>query len=986
MTKKSNRRFLLFGIGFATYCVMKAAACNNTEPENPDENNPYINPEKKVSKPHSIYEEKVKPALDQILSFGGLIVLAPLYAAISLAIYIDDPGKIIFTQKRIGKDKKFFMLHKFRSMKTDTPHDVPTHQFEHPEQYITRVGRILRKTSLDEIPQIWDIFRGKMSIIGPRPALWNQKDLVEERDKWNANSVMPGLTGLAQIKGRDKLAISDKAKLDGDYTKILRRGGWTAFGQDITCFIGTIGSVLRHDGIVEGGTGRNQDISADSEDIGIKEYGYRKTFRIDTNRKKRAIITGANSYIGESLVQWVKEHYPGIEIFTVDMRNDAWREKDFRGYDAVFHVAGIAHADVGRISEEEKRRYYAVNTELAIETAKKAKASGVKQFILMSSMIIYGDSAPYGKKKMIDQDTVPSPVNFYGDSKWQADKGVRKLADASFAVAVIRAPMVYGRGAKGNYPILSKLAKKLPVFPDVDNQRSMLHIDNLCEFLSLLILSGEGGIYFPQNAEYTKTAEMVKYISLTAGKRMWNRKILNPVIIAASHIPGKISGTVNKAFGNCVYDQKLSVYEGLEYRIHTLKESVAVTESKNTDKIDRRQKTVLIVASVASMIDQFNIPNIKLLISMGYQVDVATNFIYGSTCTDEKIKELLKFLDELKVDCYQIDFNRKATDIRADVRAMRQLDHVMRGTERPVNITRYHRINSITPYTFVHAHSPIGGVIGRIIAKKYEIPVIYTAHGFHFYDGAPKKNWLIYYPIEKELSRITDVLITINKEDYRRAKACFHAKKTVYIPGVGVDTEKFKSGVIDSGEKRKEMGIGEDTILILSVGELTARKNIEIVIKALAQLNNNSIQYLIAGKGEKEKELKALVRSLGLEEQVHFLGFRTDIAELCQAADIFIFPSRQEGMPLALMEAIACKTPVVCSRIRGNTDLVKGEEYLFDENNVDDVVRILQPLVVSRNNIRALTANAVASNISALRSCDIKSVERRMKKEFEMLK
>lgn len=983
--KKSNRNLLILGTLFAAYGALKAISWKNIEPINLDENNPYISSGKEASKPCSIYEEKVKQIFDQILSFGGLIILAPLYGVISLAIYIDDPGKVIFTQTRIGKDKHFFMLHKFRSMKMNTPHDVPTHQLNHPEQYITNVGKVLRKTSLDEIPQIWDIFRGKMSIIGPRPALWNQDDLIKERDRWNANSVMPGLTGLAQIKGRDKLDISDKAKLDGKYTELLSKGGLTAFWQDIACFFGTIVSVLRHDGVVEGGTGKNHDIPAALEEAGYEEYGYHKDFHINTKTKKRVLITGANSYIGESFEHWVEKYYPNIEIDTVDMKNDAWREKNFGDFDAVFHVAGMAHADVGRISEEEKKRYYKVNTDLAIETARKAKAAGVKQFILMSSMIIYGDSAPCGRKKRIDENTIPSPVNFYGDSKWQADKGVRELADDAFFVAVIRAPMIYGRGAKGNYPILSKLAKKLPVFPDVDNQRSMLHIDNLCEFLSLLILSGEGGIYFPQNAEYTKTAEMVQYISDFAGKKVQSIRILNPAIRIASYIPGKMGGLVNKAFGNCIFDQKLSVYKGLEYRIHTLKESIAATEGADIDK-DKTQKTVLMVASVASMIDQFNIPNIKLLISMGYDVDVATNFIHGSTCTDEKIKELRILLDELKVDCYQIDFNRKATDIRADIRAMRQLDHVLRGVEKSVNVIRYHHISNATPYTFVHLHSPIGGVIGRISAKKYGIPVVYTAHGFHFYDGAPKKNWLIYYPIEKELSRITDVLITINKEDYKRAKTCFRAKKTVYIPGVGVDTEKFKSGVINPEEKRREMGIGKDTLLMLSVGELTARKNFEIVIKALKKINNKSLQYFIAGKGEREWELKTLVHDLGLEKQVHFLGFRTDISELCQAADIFIFPSHQEGMPVALMEAIACETPVVCSKIRGNTDLVSGEEFLFDENTVDDVVRVLRPLAVSRNNIRSLTANAVASNTSALRGYDIKSVEKRMKKEFEMLR
>ena len=196
-----------------------------------------------------IYEKYIKRTLDVVLSFGGLVVLSPLYAAISLAIIIDDPGPVLFTQKRMGEEKKYFKLHKFRSMKMSTPHDVPTHMLENPEQYITRVGKFLRKSSLDELPQIINILMGKMSIVGPRPALWNQYDLIEERDKYGANDVMPGLTGWAQINGRDELEIDVKAKLDGEYVKKF------GFIMDLKCFFGTITAVLSHKGVVEGGTG-----------------------------------------------------------------------------------------------------------------------------------------------------------------------------------------------------------------------------------------------------------------------------------------------------------------------------------------------------------------------------------------------------------------------------------------------------------------------------------------------------------------------------------------------------------------------------------------------------------------------------------------------------------------------------------------------------------------------------------------------------------
>ncbi len=200
------------------------------------------------------YEKKIKRTLDIILSFSGLIVLSPVFITIALAIKIEDPGPVLFTQKRIGQNKRYFKLHKFRSMKMSTPRDVPTHQLENPEQYITKVGKFIRKHSLDELPQIWDIFVGNMSVIGPRPGLWNQDLLIAERDKYGANDVKPGLSGWAQINGRDELEIAVKAKLDGDYISALNAGHFKGCAMDCRCFFSTIKSVLRSDGVVEGGT------------------------------------------------------------------------------------------------------------------------------------------------------------------------------------------------------------------------------------------------------------------------------------------------------------------------------------------------------------------------------------------------------------------------------------------------------------------------------------------------------------------------------------------------------------------------------------------------------------------------------------------------------------------------------------------------------------------------------------------------------------
>lgn len=204
-----------------------------------------------------MYKKFVKRFFDIVLSLLGMIILSPVFFGVALAIKIDDAGPVFFKQKRVGKGKSYFYLYKFRSMKKNTP-DIPTHLLNDPEQYISRVGKFIRKTSIDELPQMWNIFKGDMSIIGPRPALWNQDDLIVERDKYGANDLRPGLTGLAQISGRDELEIPVKAKLDGEYVATLNSGGFKGLAMDIKCFVGTIFSVLKSDGVVEGGTSKTE--------------------------------------------------------------------------------------------------------------------------------------------------------------------------------------------------------------------------------------------------------------------------------------------------------------------------------------------------------------------------------------------------------------------------------------------------------------------------------------------------------------------------------------------------------------------------------------------------------------------------------------------------------------------------------------------------------------------------------------------------------
>lgn len=292
---------------------------------------------------------------------------------------------------------------------------------------------------------------------------------------------------------------------------------------------------------------------------------------------KKVLITGANSYIGITFENWVKDNCADITTETQDMIGDAWKDSFFGNYEAVFHVAGIAHADVGKVSEEQKQLYYTVNADLTYECAKKAKAEGVKQFIFMSSIIVYGESAGIGKSRTITKDTPLSPANFYGDSKVKAEEGLQTLADDTFRIAILRPPMIYGKGSKGNYPLLSKMASKLPFFPNVKNERSMLYVGNLCKFVSLLVQNEEQGIFFPQNTEYVQTSNMVKMIAATRGKKIWLTKLGNLFLRLLGAMGGKPGRLVNKAFGNIVYDKDLSVYKE-DYQMYDLEESIRLTE------------------------------------------------------------------------------------------------------------------------------------------------------------------------------------------------------------------------------------------------------------------------------------------------------------------------------------------------------------------------------------------------------------------------
>lgn len=291
---------------------------------------------------------------------------------------------------------------------------------------------------------------------------------------------------------------------------------------------------------------------------------------------KRILLTAEHSYIGCSLKTYLSSHWEEYEVDSISQRGQCWKETDFSAYDVVVDVTGIAHVDNGPMDEAQAAAYRRVNTELALETAQLAKAAGVRQFLYLSSMIVYGDSAPIGESCVISNDTKPAPANAYGDSKLQAEQGLFALADDHFAVAVIRPPMVYGPGCKGNYPKLAKLAKLTPVFPKVDNCRSMIYIDHLCELIRLIIDGGDSGVFTPQNREHVNTGEMVKLI----GRVHHSPVLLLPGFDGMLRLLAKKVSLVNKVFGNYAYAADLGEYYGGTYQLYDFAETIALTEGK----------------------------------------------------------------------------------------------------------------------------------------------------------------------------------------------------------------------------------------------------------------------------------------------------------------------------------------------------------------------------------------------------------------------
>lgn len=920
----------------------------------------------------TFYEKYIKRGVDVVLSFGGLVALSPVMAAIALAIKIEDPGPVLFTQKRTGQNKKFFKLHKFRSMRLDTPHDVPTHMLDNPDKYITKTGRFIRAHSLDELPQIWDIFIGNMSVIGPRPGLWNQDVLTAERDKYGANDVKPGLTGWAQINGRDELEIPEKAKLDGEYVQNM------GLKMDAKCFLGSLHVFGTDDSVVEGGTGElakvgrhYTDGKTDKELIG--HIGFDEPVVVDTDTAKKVLITGAGSYIGETFRSYAETHYPALVIDVVDMLDPAWREKDFSGYDIVYHVAGIAHADVGNVDEATKAKYYAVNTDLAIEVCQKAKDEGVKEFIFMSSMIVYGDSVPYGAKKIVDEHTVPAVANFYGDSKLQADVAVRDLADDSFKVIVLRPPMIYGKGSKGNYATLAKLAKKLPVFPNVDNERSMLHIDNLCEFLCQIMLADvkqNETVLMPQNAEWTKTSEMVKEIARVSGKKIKVSKVMKPAVRFGSKMPGKVGGMVNKAFGNSCYAQEISVYPGIAYQKASLKESVEKTEGRESadeeDHIGCRKH--ILVVSQYFYPETFRINDMcQEWVKRGYQVTVVTGIpnypqgeFYEGYDYDHKRVETWQGIDIIRLPIRP----RKSGAINLAINYMSFVEEGFKWVQ-----TTKLKVDEV----FIYEVSPMTqALVGVWYAKKHKVKC-----NLYVTDLWPENVEIVLDLHNKIILGLIGMMVDYiyNGCDYiftssesfidRIARRGISRRKLIFWPQYAEEFYRKK-------DKGQQLEIPDDDVVNLTfAGNLGTAQGLDVLVEAAKILKEKKIivRFNIIGNGRYEDNFKSHINEARVSEYFNFIPrcpaeMIPEYFAWSDAALITLSKSEVYAMtiPAKTQSCLACGMPVLVSADGEVQNVIRKAEcgFVSDSEDAEELAKNIELFIVlSKEEVQCLSDNAL---------------------------
>lgn len=618
---------------------------------------------------------------------------------------------------------------------------------------------------------------------------------------------------------------------------------------------------------------------------------------------KRILITGKNSYVGNSFAEWVSQ-YPGkYEVEKISLRTDDWKKMNFSKYDVVLHVAGIAH--VSRNPKMEQL-YYKVNRDLTIEIANKAKSDGVKQFIFMSSIIVYGDGV--GKDGLIDEKTIPKPRDFYGMSKLQAEEGLVPLDDDNYKIAIVRPPMIYGKESKGNFPKLSKLARKVQIFPDFNNRRSMLHIDNLCEFLRLIMDNEESGLYFPQNSEYVKTTELVKVIADVYGNKIYLTKMFNPILrLLINRV-----NIINKLFGNLVYDQEVSFYKD-NYQIYNLRDSIMKTElNKNTQsKIDllilsdnslqsvggEQESTKIIIKGIS---DYLNIG----VIQPGIVIDKIPKVNYYELTKKIRIKHLIK---------NPISFLLYILRVRNIIK-----------NENP---------------KIIHTQAQVSFFIVSLLKKLNLIPknifFIHTERGLYPKYSIFFRRLFIFFMNE------LNTLVTTTNFNLQYWKKALTEKRVLLKYEVIENTAGQLFEVYDESLEKK----GSNFLTIGFAGRYTEWKNWPLAVEIIEKLNKKienqfSVKMAVGCLDDKsEKSTNEMFNKL-----TNLLGKRFDgkvnidleeMDKFYYDVDIFILTSKDntESFGRTLIEAMSRKTVVLTTNAGGSVEVVGNNDNVLNDSD-----------------------------------------------------
>lgn len=607
---------------------------------------------------------------------------------------------------------------------------------------------------------------------------------------------------------------------------------------------------------------------------------------------KRILITGVNSYVGNSLEKWLEKYPEKYRVDKISLRDGNWHSKDFSIYDVVVHVAGIAHVSTDPKMEEQ---YYKVNRDLTIDVAKKAKSEGVKQFIFLSSIIVYGDSI--NNTGYIDKNTIPRPSNFYGKSKLQAEEGIRPLDDENFKVVILRPPMIYGKGSKGNYPKLAKLARITPIFPDFDNRRSMIYIDNLCEFIRLMIDNEERGLFFPQNKEYVKTSEMVREIAEVHGRKVWMTRGFNPIIKMFKNR----FGVVNKVFGDLVYSENISEYID-NYRRFDLNSSIEMTEGREKMK----SKKVLFLVNHDIVIYNFRREIVERLLEEGYEVYISSP--YGERI-DDLIKMGCKYLEA--------SIERHGTNIAKEIILLRYYKKIMKQISPDVVLTF-----TIKP-----------NIYGGIAAKSLNIPYIANITGLGSAvenEGLMQKLSVVLYKIA--FKKINTVFFQ-NKENlefFKNKKIALGKHKL--LPGSGVNLEQFS--LLEYPESK--------TIEFIFISRIMKEKGIDQYLEAATYIRKKyqNTRFHVLGFCE-EKEYEKKLYELEKEGIIKYHGMQRDIRPFLKSTHCTIHPTYYpEGMSNVLLETAASGRPIIATNKAGCREIVdnKVSGFLVQQKNLQDLI------------------------------------------------